>query len=67
MAYLILFLLGGSALQYVMLRAENAKRLAGKRDVWLEGKSGKDVQAMGDMRFVSSLLFASWKHEMGLC
>ena len=52
MAYLITFLLGGSALQYVLLRAENAKRLAGKRNVWVEGKSRKEIEALGDKRFV---------------
>lgn len=60
MAYLITFLLGGSALQYVLLRAENAKRLAGKRDIWAEGKSEKEIEAMGDERFVSvnSIVFS---------
>ncbi len=47
MAYLILFLLGGSALQYTLLRVENAKRLAGKRHVWVEGKSEKEIEALG--------------------
>lgn len=53
MAYLIVFLLGGSALQYVLLRAENAKRLAGKRDIWVEGKNEQEIEALGDKRFVS--------------
>lgn len=53
MAYLITFLLGGSALQYVLLRAENAKRLAGKRDIWVEGKNEQEIEALGDKRFVS--------------
>ncbi|MCJ1462724.1 hypothetical protein MMC07_001327 [Pseudocyphellaria aurata] len=48
LAYLILFLLGGSVLQYILLRAENAKRLAGKREVWVEGKSPKEIDALGD-------------------
>lgn len=50
MAYLIVFLLGGSALQYVLLRAENAKRLAGKRDIWVEGKNEQEIEALGDKR-----------------
>lgn len=60
MAYLIVFLLGGSALQYVLLRRENAKRLAGERDIWVEGKSQKEIEALGDKRFVSanSLVFS---------
>ena len=56
MGYLTVFLLGGTVLQYVLLRAENAKRLLGKRDVWVEGKSEKEIQAMGDKRFVLSRL-----------
>ncbi len=60
MAYLILFLLGGSALQYALLRAENAKRLAGKRHVWVEGKSEKEIEALGDKRFVSPQSFFSF-------
>lgn len=60
MAYLITFLLGGSALQYVLLRAENAKRLAGKRDIWVEGKNEQEIEALGDKRFVSvnSIVFS---------
>lgn len=58
MAYLILFLLGGSALQYVLLRAENAKRRAGKRNMWVEGKSEAEVEALGDKRFVSHILYS---------
>ena len=56
MAYLILFLLGGSALQYVLLRAENAKRRAGKRNIWVEGKSETEVEALGDKRLVWLIL-----------
>ena len=59
MAYLIVFLLGGSALQYVLLRAENAKRLAGKRDMWVAGKTEKEIDALGDKRFVSVNLLSS--------
>ncbi|KAI4141577.1 MAG: hypothetical protein L6R39_005277 [Caloplaca ligustica] len=49
-AYLVLFLLGGSALQYVLLRRENAKRRAGNRDYLAAGKSEKEIETMGDMR-----------------
>lgn len=58
MVYLILFLQGGSALQYVLLRAENAKRRAGKRNIWVEGKSGTEVEALGDKRFVFLILYS---------
>lgn len=52
MAYLVLFLLGGSALQYVLLRRENARRLGGKRDGWIEGKTEKEIEGLGDRRYV---------------
>lgn len=58
MAYLILFLLGGSSLQYALLRTENAKRRAGKRNVWVEGKSASEIDALGDKRFVWLVLFS---------
>lgn len=58
MAYLILFLLGGSALQYALLRAENTKRRAGERNVWVEGKSETEIDALGDKRFVWLILFS---------
>lgn len=56
MAYMIVFLLGGSALQYVLLRAENAKRLAGKRHVWVAGKGQKEIDALGDKQYVQPFL-----------
>lgn len=49
-SYLILFLTGGSALQYVLLKRENAKRRSGQRDVWVEGKDEKEVELLGDRR-----------------
>lgn len=52
LAYLIFFLLGGSALQYVLLRNENAKRLAGKRDYLVEGKTEQEIEELGDRRYV---------------
>lgn len=58
MAYLILFLLGGSALQFVLLRVENSKRRAGKRNVWVDGKSETEVEALGDKRFVFHILYS---------
>lgn len=49
-AYLIVFLFGGSILQHVLLRQENAKRRAGKRDGWIEGKNEKEIDTLGDKR-----------------
>jgi nitrate/nitrite transporter NarK len=50
MAYMILFLLGGSITLELLLRRENALRKAGKRDHWVEGLSRKEVEALGDQR-----------------
>ena len=50
LAYLTLFLLGGSALMYTLLTGENKKRRSGGRDYWAEGKSEKEVEALGDKR-----------------
>ncbi|KAL8899833.1 MAG: hypothetical protein Q9207_005999 [Kuettlingeria erythrocarpa] len=51
-AYLTLFLTCGSALQYVLLKRENAKRRAGEKDHLVAGKSEKEIEAMGDSRYV---------------
>jgi hypothetical protein len=50
LAYEALFLLGGSVLQHVLLRRENAKRRAGKRDVWIQGKTEEEIEKLGDKR-----------------
>lgn len=50
LAYEALFLLGGSVLQHVLLRRENAKRRAGERDVWVEGKTEAEIDKLGDKR-----------------
>lgn len=50
LAYLALFLFGGSIVTRFMLVAENKKRLAGKRDAWVEGKSEQEVAEMGDKK-----------------
>ena len=50
LAYMAIFLLGGSALMTTLLRSENKKRLAGKRDYLLEGKSAREIEALGDNR-----------------
>jgi hypothetical protein len=51
LAYLTLFLLGGSVITHLMLRAENRKRRAGKRDASIEGKSEEEIDLMGDKRW----------------
>lgn len=50
LAFLAVFLFGGSLLMTVLLRLENSKRRAGKRDYWIEGKSEKEVAQRGDLR-----------------
>ncbi|KAK4541561.1 hypothetical protein LTR36_007858 [Oleoguttula mirabilis] len=50
LAYMILFLLGGSLVTHFALVAENKKKLAGKRDYLVEGKSQKEIEALGDRR-----------------
>lgn len=50
LAYMVLFLLGGSVLMTVLLRAENKKRAAGGRDYLAEGKSELELERMGDER-----------------
>jgi MFS family permease len=50
LAYLTLFLLGGSIVTRFMLVAENKKRRDGKRDGWVEGKSEQEVVEMGDRK-----------------
>ena len=50
LAYLTLFLFGGSLLQRFLLVRENAKRRKGKRDGWAEGKSHDEVERLGDRR-----------------
>jgi len=50
LAYMVLFLLGGSIMTTLLLRQENKKRIAGKRDHWAEGKSQDEVEKLGDNR-----------------
>jgi nitrate/nitrite transporter NarK len=50
MAYMIVFLLCGSVLMDFLLMRENAARKAGKRDHWVEGKSEKEIELLGDRR-----------------
>lgn len=50
LAYMVLFLLGGSIVTRFALAAENKKRLAGKRDHWVEGKNEKEIEMLGDRK-----------------
>ncbi|KAI7661416.1 pantothenate transporter liz1, partial [Hortaea werneckii] len=50
LAYLVVCLLGGTIFMYTMLRAENKRRLSGKRDNMHAGKSADDIWVAGDNR-----------------
>ncbi|KAF5862165.1 hypothetical protein ETB97_012062 [Aspergillus alliaceus] len=50
LAYLVLFLFGGSVVQYVLLRRENAKRRRGDRDCWVQGLDPRQIDLLGDKR-----------------
>lgn len=50
MAYMILFLLGGSLLLRTLLARENKLRRAGKRDEWAAGMSREEAEKLGDRR-----------------
>lgn len=49
---MVLFLLIGSLVTHFALVAENKKRLAGKRDHLIEGKSEQEIEMLGDNRYV---------------
>ncbi|TGO53662.1 hypothetical protein BOTNAR_0289g00020 [Botryotinia narcissicola] len=50
MAYMIVCLFGGSVAMYLLLRRENAARLAGKRDHLVAGMTEKETEKLGDNR-----------------
>ena len=50
LAYMIVFLFGGSLLMTILLRIENKKRREGKRDHLIEGKTEKEIDQLGDHR-----------------
>jgi nitrate/nitrite transporter NarK len=50
MAYMIACLFGGSIVMHLLLRRENAARLAGKRDYLAQGLSEKEAEKLGDNR-----------------
>ena len=56
MAYLVLFLGFGSAALYSLLRKENAARRRGKLDHLTEGRTSKEVEALGDVRYADEIL-----------
>ncbi|OQD83844.1 hypothetical protein PENANT_c015G03758 [Penicillium antarcticum] len=50
LGYLVLFLFGGSIVQYFLLRRENAKRRRGERDQSIEGMTPSQIELLGDKR-----------------
>ncbi|KAJ5874378.1 uncharacterized protein N7529_002808 [Penicillium soppii] len=50
LGYLVVFLFGGSVVQYFLLRRENAKRQRGERDQWIEGMDQSQIELLGDKR-----------------
>ena len=50
LGYLVCFLFGGSLVQHLLLRRENAKRRAGLRDSWIDGKNEDEIEMLGDRR-----------------
>jgi hypothetical protein len=50
LGYLVVFLFAGSIFTTFALRAENKKRLSGKRDHWVEGKTPAEMHTLGDQR-----------------
>ncbi|KAI9833490.1 MAG: hypothetical protein M1819_003648 [Sarea resinae] len=50
LGYMIVFLLGGSIVQEILLRRENKLRRSGKRDSWIEGKTEREIEMLGDRR-----------------
>ncbi|RYC66083.1 hypothetical protein CHU98_g98 [Xylaria longipes] len=50
LAYMTLFLFGGSLLMTILLRIENKKRREGKRDYLAEGKTEAELDRLGDLR-----------------
>lgn len=50
LGYLVLFLFGGSVVQYFLLRRENSKRRRGERDVWIEGMDQSQIDLLGDKK-----------------
>jgi hypothetical protein len=50
LAYMVVCLFGGSILMTLLLRKENAAKLAGKRDHLVQGMSKQEAESLGDKR-----------------
>lgn len=50
LAYLVLWLFGGSIVTRFLLARENKKRARGERDGWVEGQSEEQLHELGDKR-----------------
>jgi len=50
LAYLTVFLFGGSVVTHLLLKAENNKRINGKRDHWMDDKTPEEIEVIGDKR-----------------
>jgi hypothetical protein len=50
LAYLVIFLFGGSIVTHLLLRAENRKRQNGQRNYLTEGKTPEQLEVLGDKR-----------------
>jgi sugar phosphate permease len=48
--YMFICIFCGSILMATLLSRENEKRKSGKRDHWIEGKTEKEIDALGDKR-----------------
>jgi hypothetical protein len=56
LAYVVLFLFGGSLVTTVLLRLENNKRIGGHRNKWIEGMTEEEIRMLGDMKYESAIL-----------
>jgi hypothetical protein len=50
LAYMLVFLFGGTVFMHFMLKRENKLRKAGARDDLLQGKSESEIEVLGDKR-----------------
>lgn len=50
LAYLTIFLFGGSVVTHFLLRRENKKRINGERDHWTHDKTPEQMEVIGDKR-----------------
>jgi hypothetical protein len=59
LAYLTVFLFGGSVITHFLLERENKKRRNGERDHWIEGKTPAELEVVGDKRSVITIFWKS--------